>query len=343
VKPGQPGYFKRKNGNYSLLDENGIIRQRANGDRGPCIRVKKGDVIIGKVVVTSSKTGDETIVDASRIVQSGEEGIIDRVHTMITPNGYRLVKVVIRKSRVPTLGDKVASRAAQKGTIGRIYHESEMPFSQNGIVPDIIINPLCMPSRMTVNQLIECVMGKECTMSGTYGDATPFTNDSKNVAEKVTEMLGEHGMEKHGWEDLYCGFSGEPIEAKIFMGPTYYQRLKHMVDDKMHARAKGHVTMMTRQPTEGRSRDGGLRFGEMERDCMIAHGASRFLKERLFDVSDPFQVPFCNKCGIIPTTATECQACKDDQVTMCNFPFASKLLVQELNAMCMRVAIRPQV
>lgn len=270
TKQGQPGYFRRKNANYSLLDENGVIRPRERFEKGqwvgPATVVKKGDVLIGKVVVTTDKSSSESKIDASVVVQPGEEGIVDRVHVMITPNGYKLVKIVIRVTREPTLGDKLASRAAQKGTIGMVYRQEDMPFTSQGITPDIIINPLCMPSRMTINQLVECALGKECAISGTFADATPFTSTSVDVADKlvgrVSENLHDFGLQPQGWETMYNGMTGEMINARIFIGPTYYQRLKHMVDDKMHARAQGHVTMLTRQPLEGRSRDGGLRFGE---------------------------------------------------------------------------------
>lgn len=293
-----PDFFRRKNADYSLLDENGVIFPRIPLRRkcpnkkcntlvypdklifcpdcgsegkekigGESIRVKKGDVIIGKVVVTTQKNGQERRIDISRVVQPGEEGTIDRVHVITTPSGYKLVKIVIRKIRVPILGDKLASRSAQKGTIGMIYPQEDMPFTSSGITPDIIMNPLAMPSRMTTNQLIECAIGKECCISGDYGDATPFTEHSVNVADKlVSEMkenIQKYGFRAHGWETLYNGMTGERIKAQIFIGPTYYQRLKHMVSDKMHARANGFVTTLTRQPVEGRSRDGGLRFGRL--------------------------------------------------------------------------------
>ena len=267
IKDGEPGYFRRFNANYSLLDKNGIVRAKAtkvvirrdkNGVEHKEIRtvgsmyVKPGDVIIGKVVITGSKTGEETRTDASVIIQPGDEGYIDRIHTTITPNGYKLVNVVLRVIREPTLGDKVASRAAQKGTIGMVYNQEDMPFSSSGIVPDIIINPLCIPSRMTANQLIETVIGKKCAMDGVFGDATPFTELSTNRANKLMEELENYGFESHGWETMYNGMTGEMIQAKIFMGLTYYQRLKHMVDDKMHARAHGQMTTLTRQPLEGK-------------------------------------------------------------------------------------------
>ena len=241
------------------------------------------------------------------------------------------------------------SRSAQKGTIGAIYNQEDMPFNREGITPDIIINPHCIPSRMTTNQLMECVLGKACSIKGEYGDATPWTSSSTdNAAEKICELLAAAGMQeqqgynRNGWEYLTNGFTGEPIKAKVFMGPTYYQRLKHMVADKIHSRSTGHVTTLVRQPLEGRSRDGGLRFGEMERDAMIAHGASRFLKERLFDCSDPYQIIVCDVCGMITSDINECTSCDKDKVSKCNFPFAAKLLTLELMAMGIKVAIKPQ-
>ena len=339
IKHGSAGYFRRKNGNFSLLDERGVVRKG--------LHVKKGDFIIGKTLVKSSKSGEETRTDCSVDIKQGEEGIVDMVDVTTTPNGYTMVKVKIRQQRQPEIGDKVASRAAQKGTIGAIYRQEDMPFNADGICPDIIINPHCIPSRMTVNQLMECVLGKACAIGGTYGDATPFTSSSTgNAAEKICELLAKVGMEqgdaheRTGWEMMTNGMTGELVKAKVFMGPTYYQRLKHMVADKMHARAQGHVTTLTRQPLEGRSRDGGLRFGEMERDCMIAHGASRFLKERLFDCSDPYQIIVCDQCGMITASQDECVACRKDKVTRKNMPYAAKLLCQELMAMGIKVAIK---
>lgn len=234
------------------------------------------------------------------------------------------------------------SRSAQKGTCGMTYPQEDMPFSPTtGLTPDIVINSHCIPSRMTINQLMECILGKTCALEGEFGDATPWKEESsEKLANKLCENLAKTGFERHGTEELYNGMTGEPLEAKIFIGPTYYQRLKHMVSDKIHSRSSGHVTTLTRQPLEGRSRDGGLRFGEMERDCMITHGVSKFLKERLFEQSDPYQIVVCNKCGNISTTQTECRGCHTDNVSLCNMPYAAKLLTQELNAMSIKTAIK---
>jgi DNA-directed RNA polymerase II subunit RPB2 len=196
----------------------------------------------------------------------------------------------------------------------------------------------CIPSRMTVNQLMESVLGKTSAVNGTFGDATPFTSSSVNIASKLCDDLGMTKFNGEGTEMLYNGFSGETM-GDVFMGPVYYQRLKHLVSEKIHARATGPVTTLTRQPLEGRSKDGGLRFGEMERDCMVSHGTSMFLKERLCDQSDPYQAPVCKSCGNISTTATKCGACGCDEVMMTGMPYVSKLLLQELNAMCIKTKI----
>ena len=213
----------------------------------------------------------DEVSDNSLIIKKGEEGYIDRVITSTSPNGYKLVKIVIRTVRIPEVGDKFASRAAQKGTCGMVYRQEDMPWTSNGITPDIIINPHCMPSRMTINQLMESVLGKSCALEGTFGDATPFTSSSVGVANQLCDRLGMNAFERTGTEPLYNGMTGE-FMGDVFIGPVYYQRLKHLVSEKIHARAQGPNATMTRQPLEGRSREGGLRFGEMERDCIIAHG-----------------------------------------------------------------------
>jgi len=176
-------------------------------------------------------------------------------------------------------------------------------------------------------------------MEGTFGDATPFGSSSVDIAQVLCDRLGMNGFDGCGKEMLYNGFTGEAL-GEVFIGPVYYQRLKHLVSEKIHARATGPVTTLTRQPLEGRSRDGGLRFGEMERDAMIAHGTSMFLKERLCDQSDPYKVPICNQCGNISTTKTNCEICDCDNISMVGMPYISKLVLQELNAMCIKTSIK---
>lgn len=349
LKEGDPGYFMRKREvNYSLLDENGIVKPRQFYDKkkniyyGPETIVKKGDVLVGKKLMTKNKTGQETCIDVSLVVQPDQEGTIDKVYVTTTPNGNKLVKIVIREWRVPGLGDKFAARSSQKATVGMVYRQEDMPFTSQGITPDIIINPCCIPGRMTINQLIECVMGKECCASGTYGDATPFTENSKDVSDRIISELTKHGFQSQGWETMYNGMTGEMMNARVFMGPTFYQRLKHMVDDKMHARARGQVTILVRQPTEGRSKEGGLRFGEMEKDGTNGHGTASFLMDRLFYNSDSFKVPLCRKCGVVTNTPNECQKCKGDRVAMTNIPYASKLLMTELSALNLKIEMFPE-
>jgi DNA-directed RNA polymerase II subunit RPB2 len=336
-KIGCPPLDKRKmDVNYGLLGPDGIIMKRF--PKGGAVYVEKGDVLIGKTFIDSAKGQNEVMSDCSLVVKKGEEGFIDRIDITITPDGHKLVKIVIRTERVPEVGDKFASRAAQKGTCGMVYRQEDMPWTADGMCPDIIINPHCIPSRMTINQLLESVLGKTCAVNGTFGDATPFTSASTNIANDLCDHLGMTKFNGKGTEMLYNGFTGEPM-GEVFMGPVYYQRLKHLVSEKIHARATGPVTTLTRQPLEGRSRDGGLRFGEMERDCMISHGTSMFLKERLCDQSDPYQAPICESCGNISTTTTKCGACGFDDVSMVGMPYVTKLVLQELNAMCIKTKI----
>jgi DNA-directed RNA polymerase II subunit RPB2 len=256
--------------------------------------------------------------------------------TVPTPDGIIFVR---REGKSIWCGQ---SRTGQKGTMGMIYSQEDMPFTEQGIIPDIIINPHSQPSRMTVNQLLESILGKCCVLEGKFGDCTPFTEENTDPVERFCERLQKKGFERHGNEKMYCGFTGEPIDCDIFIGVVYYQRLKHMVSDKMHARSYGNVTMLSRQPLEGRSRDGGLRCGEMERDTLISHGGSAFLRERLFKMSDKYQVKLCEKCGNIASLPESCRFCKNDELVSVNLPYACKLLLQELNAMNIKTQIIPK-
>uniref|UniRef100_A0A6C0IDZ4 DNA-directed RNA polymerase n=1 Tax=viral metagenome TaxID=1070528 RepID=A0A6C0IDZ4_9ZZZZ len=250
-----------KSFNYTKLNANGIVKVG--------IFVGSGDVLVGRVQTKSNKLGAEEKTDTSVIIKSGEEGYVDRVYITTSPDGYRLIKVRIRTLKIPEIGDKVASRSAQKGTIGMVYRQEDMPFSSTtGMVPDVLINPLCIPSRMTINQLIECLGAKSSAHKARYRYSTPFSSHSTDVVDELREELQGCGLERNGNETLVNGFSGEMFEAEIFMGPTYYHRLKHLVSAKIHARNHGSLQALTRQPLEGRSRDGGLRFGEMERDTV---------------------------------------------------------------------------
>jgi DNA-directed RNA polymerase II subunit RPB2 len=278
--------------------------------------------------------------DCSTQLKHSENGKIDSVVLTVNEEGKTFTKVKMRSVRIPQIGDKFASRHGQKGTIGMTYKQEDMPFTREGIVPDLIINPHCIPSRMTIGHLLECLSSKVAALNGHEGDATPFQNaDSKNTVESISAKLHGLGYQHRGNEVMYNGFTGKKMEVMIFLGPTFYQRLKHMVDDKMHSRGRGPVQILTRQPTEGRSRDGGLRFGEMERDCMISHGAARFLKERLFEVSDSYSMHICETCGLIcqanlTEQKFECTVCQSSQsICRVNIPYACKLLMQELMAM----------
>jgi len=244
--------------------------------------------------------------------------------------------VRLRTVRKPVIGDKFSSRSGQKGTIGNIIPEEDMPFTASGIRPDIILNPHAIPSRMTIAHLKETLMTKVLVQLGLFGDGTSFGElDVKTVCDELIKL----GYEGHGNELLHNGLTGEQHECSIFMGPIFYQRLKHMVNDKQHSRSIGPMVNLTRQPAEGRSRDGGLRFGEMERDAMISHGASRFTRGRMYDASDKYQVHSCNKCGMIATYNDEmhihiCRTCENRvDFSYVEIPYACKLLFQELLTM----------
>ncbi|KAK3682802.1 DNA-dependent RNA polymerase II RPB140 [Podospora appendiculata] len=340
-RPNRSDTLRLKHGTYDKLDQDGII--------SPGIRVSGEDIIIGK---TSPINPDNAELgqrqqqhvkrDASTPLRSTESGIIDQVIVTTNQDGLRYVKVRVRTTKIPQIGDKFASRHGQKGTIGVTFRHEDMPFTAEGITPDIIINPHAIPSRMTIAHLIECLLSKVSTLRGLEGDATPFT---EVTVDSVSALLREHGYQSRGFENMYHGHTGRKLRAQVFLGPTYYQRLRHMVDDKIHARARGPVQIMTRQPVEGRARDGGLRFGEMERDCMIAHGAASFLKERLFEVSDAFRVHICEICGLMTPIANltkqsfECRPCKNKtKIAQVHMPYAAKLLFQEL--MSMNIASR---
>lgn len=211
-----------------------------------------------------------------------------------------------------------------------------MPWNVEGVTPDVIINPHAIPSRMTIGHLVECLMGKVAANTGDQGLATPFLDAT---VDDISKTLHSCGYQKRANEVMYSGMTGKKLDAQIFFGPTFYQRLKHMVDDKIHSRARGPVNMLTRQPLEGRSRMGGLRFGEMERDCMISHGAAQMLRERLFHHSDKYRIHVCDLCGLIAIAnlkknSFECRGCKNPtQISQVLLPYACKLLIQELMAM----------
>ena len=349
TKPGKKNVINPRD-NYDTIDDNGFAIKGKY--------VKGGDVIIGKVIPLKISSKDGSIQkhkDASVTMKPNESGYVDKVTWNINGDGYTFCKVKIRSVRIPQIGDKVASRASQKGTIGMIFPHEDMPFNKDGIVPDIIINPHAIPSRMTIGQLMECILGKCCVIKGFEGDATPFNGiQTRDIAKLLgtpveqggcgmTEYISpDNEYEGYGNEVLYNGMTGDQLDFKIFIGPTYYHRLKHMVDDKMHSRSKGPYQMLTRQPSEGRSREGGLRIGEMERDCMIAHGSAQFLKERMLDVSDLYKIYVDKDTGLFSIGTPENGTLKDGitNVKALHIPYAFKLLHQELMSIGIAVRLR---
>ncbi|KAF3337656.1 DNA-directed RNA polymerase III subunit RPC2 [Carex littledalei] len=271
----------------------------------------------------------------------GETTVIDRVLIYTDNNEKMPIKFIIRHVRRPELGDKFSSRHGQKGVCGTIVNQEDFPFSERGICPDLIMNPHGFPSRMTIGKMIELLGGKAGVSWGRFHYGSAFGEPSGNACkvDDISNALIQKGFSYSGKDFLYSGILGTPLQAYIFMGPIYYQKLKHMVLDKMHARAKGPRVMLTRQPTEGRSRDGGLRLGEMERDCLIAYGASMLIFERLMLSSDPYQVQVCQKCGLLgyynqKLKKSFCSMCKDgENMATMKLPYACKLLFQELQSM----------
>uniref|UniRef100_A0A6C0KJ13 DNA-directed RNA polymerase n=1 Tax=viral metagenome TaxID=1070528 RepID=A0A6C0KJ13_9ZZZZ len=318
--------------NYDKLDTKGLIPENT--------LIEDKDMIIGKVIPIKENKNDPTktikYLDKSTCYRTKEETYIDKNYVNCNGDGYSFCKVRLRKMRKPVIGDKMSSRHGQKGTIGIILPEENMPFNANGVRPDIIINPHAIPSRMTIGQLKETLLGKVLLELGLFGDGTSF---NELPIELISDELLNLGYEKYGNELLMNGMTGEQIETTIFMGPVFYQRLKHMVNDKQHSRSIGPMVILTRQPAEGRSRDGGLRFGEMERDATISHGAAAFTKERMYDASDKYQVYICNCCGLITSynDALEIHHCKNcdnrTNFSLVKIPYACKLLFQELITM----------
>ncbi|KAF2668522.1 DNA-directed RNA polymerase II subunit RPB2 [Microthyrium microscopicum] len=335
-KPNRNETIKLKPGTYDKLDVDGIV--------APGTRVTGEDIIIGKTAPIDpdseelgQRTKAHTKRDVSIPLRSTESGIVDSVLLTTNEQDLKFIRVRTRVTKTPQIGDKFASRHGQKGTIGVTYRQEDMPFSREGLTPDLIINPHAIPSRMTIAHLIECLLSKVGSIRGNEGDATPFTDVT---ITDISGLLREAGYQSRGFEVMYNGHTGKKLRAQVFLGPTYYQRLRHMVDDKIHARARGPMQILTRQPVEGRARDGGLRFGEMERDCMIAHGAAAFLKERLFEVSDTYRAHICEICGLMSPIVNykrqtfECRPCKNrTRVAQIHIPYAAKLLFQELMSM----------
>ena len=278
----KPGYH------YDQLDQYGLVKEGTE--------VHDKMVLIGLTSIVDPKSGIHE--DQSKVPKKGQLGIVDKSFMTDGEEGERIAKVRVREMRIPAIGDKMASRNGQKGTIGIVLKETDMPFTRDGIRPDIIINPHAIPTRMTIGQFVECIIGKACVMTGSFGDCTAFNNRGTKIGE-FGEVLSRNGYHSSGNEILYNGMTGEQLETEIFIGPTYYMRLKHMVKDKVNYRALGPRSNLTRQTVGGRANDGGLRIGEMERDSIIAHGATNFLTESMMERGDKYYMAVCNTTGMI--------------------------------------------
>ncbi|CUA70973.1 DNA-directed RNA polymerase III subunit C2 [Rhizoctonia solani] len=341
---------KYPNGTFDRLadaprEADGTVQKRydiiqADGIAGVGERVDPGDVYVNKQSpINANDNTFNTGQGASASIsyrntpmsyKSPMAGYIDRVMLTDTDNDQTLVKVLLRQTRRPELGDKFSSRHGQKGVCGLIVNQEDMPFNDQGINPDTIMNPHGFPSRMTVGKMIELLAGKAGVLSGSLQYGTAFGGSK---VEDMSKILIDYGFSYAGKDMLTSGITGEPMECYVYFGPIYYQKLKHMVMDKMHARAKGPRAVLTRQPTEGRSRDGGLRLGEMERDCLIGYGATQLLLERLMISSDAFEINACEACGLMGYNGW-CPYCKSSKkVAKLTIPYAAKLLFQELTAM----------
>ncbi len=316
---------------YKDLDEDGMINVETP--------VESDSVMVGKTsplrfLTTEEFVGDiENKRETSVSVRHGEKGIVDAIIITETPDANQLIKVRVRDRRIPEIGDKFASRHGQKGVAGMLVPTEDMPFAADGSVPDIIFNPHAIPSRMTVGHLLETIAGKFGALSGEKINATAFNYRSE---EEIRKGMRKLGFRDDGKQTLYNGKTGEKYDVLVFTGVTYYMKLDHMVTDKIYARSRGPVTLLTKQPTEGRAKKGGLRLGEMEQQCIIGHGAALTLKER-FD-SDKTFIHVCKRCGLIATfdvikSRAFCSVCKASDIALIETSYAFKLTVDELKSM----------
>ncbi|KAI4323589.1 hypothetical protein L6164_023183 [Bauhinia variegata] len=342
LRPDRKGDYASR---MQALDDDGIA---APGEiiRNTDVCVNKQSPISTKMPITGSAanlpdSAYRPSIETWKNPDGGEPCVVDRVVLCSDKNSNMSIKILIRQTRRPELGDKFSSRHGQKGVCGTIVQQEDFPFSERGICPDLIMNPHGFPSRMTVGKMIELLGGKAGVSCGRfhYGSAFGERSGHAHKVETISETLVKHGFSYSGKDLIYSGITGCPLQAYIFMGPIYYQKLKHMVLDKIHARGNGPRAQLTRQPTEGRARNGGLRVGEMERDCLIAYGASMLIFERLMVSSDPFEVQVCRKCGLLgyynhKLKTGICSSCKNgDNISTMKLPYACKLLIQELQSM----------
>lgn len=347
--PPLPNTTGARRANYDKIQEDGMPAVGGS--------VENSDIIICKRMSVTALGADKrskTLVDHSTILSACEAMRVHTVFMTSNKDGARMMRIRLYAIRTPQIGDKFSSHHGQKGVIGMVLPEADMPFTADGFPPDLIVNPHGLPSRMTVGQLLESLLGKLCCIEGHIGDGTPFTGLNPR---DVSQRLVQHGFQSRGNETLFNGITGEPLETEVFVGPVHYQRLRHCVVEKVHARSRGPVQLITRQPVEGRSRGGGLRVGEMERDCMLAHGCSSILLDRLFHQSDEFECSICRTCGLIaesvqsPDDASTparqfCRGCRhsgQENIATVHIPYSFKLLAQELAGMnvAMRMMVGP--
>ena len=320
---------------YRLLEDDGVVASESP--------VKGGDILIGKTSpprfmeeYREFESSGPYRRDTSIGVRPSETGVIDTVVMTQSNEGGKMYKIRARDMRVPEIGDKFASRHGQKGVLGILAKAEDLPYTASGMSPDVLINPHAFPSRMTVGMMMESICGKAAALRGKRFDGSAFVGEKM---PEVKEVMDAHGFEYSGKETMYDGRTGKPFPVDVFIGVVYYQKLHHMVADKIHARARGQVQMLTKQPTEGRARGGGLRFGEMERDCLIAYGASMILKDRLLDESDKSDIFVCERCGLVAYHDVKqrkyvCRVCGDKaKVSSVSVAYAFKLLLQEMQSL----------